>query len=275
MWTKLFLLAMFILMVVGAFRFEPARERTLIASRTSDGPRLRLMTWNIGYADLEKDTRAHNEDLKAVAETILRHDPDAVALQELTGEDQLKILLDHLNNRYIGAVARLGNADRIEAVLVKNTNAHFDDVPCGDKFALGATFHMDHIGRDVVLISAHTDAFVAAKRRDQIENIVEWGRKHTDNSIVFIAGDLNFEVSVKKGSNLFTDDPKHDSKTYNYLLKYFRDLGRDAGDTAINDRRIDYIFAPPEIVLLRRAEVLKGVAAGHMDHWPLLVEVAV
>jgi hypothetical protein len=30
---------------------------------------------------------------QAIAETILSNDPDAVALQELTGPDQLKILL--------------------------------------------------------------------------------------------------------------------------------------------------------------------------------------
>jgi hypothetical protein len=66
---------------------------------------------------------------------------------------------------------------------------------------------------------------------------------------------------------------QHDSEAYNHLLKYFRDLGREAGDTAINDRRIDYVFGPSETVLLKRAEVLKGDSVGHMDHWPLLVEV--
>ncbi|MBV9209527.1 MAG: hypothetical protein JOZ52_02795, partial [Acidobacteria bacterium] len=54
----------------------------------------------------------------------------------------------------------------------------------------------------------------------------------------------------------------------------FRDLGLDSGDTAINDRRIDYIFAPPERALLRRAQVLRDAAVGRMDHWPLVVEVA-
>ncbi len=57
-------------------------------------------------------------------------------------------------------------------------------------------------------------------------------------------------------------------------MKYFRDLGRDAGATTINDRRIDYLFGLPEVALLRRAEVLKAAAVGRMDHLPLLVEVA-
>ena len=42
---------------------------------------LRLLTWNIGYAEDEDDTRAHGIDLPAVAELILRQDADAVALQ--------------------------------------------------------------------------------------------------------------------------------------------------------------------------------------------------
>ena len=49
---------------------------------------------------------------------------------------------------------------------------------------------------------------------------------------------------------------------------------REAGKTALNDRRIDYIFGQPEVALLRRAEVLRDTAVGKMDHWPLLVEVA-
>jgi endonuclease/exonuclease/phosphatase family metal-dependent hydrolase len=80
-------------------------------------------------------------------------------------------------------------------------------------------------------------------------------------------------ATARNKTNLFTDDAKHDSESYAYLLKYFRDLGRDAGETSINDRRIDYVFGPPKTVSLRRAEVLRGTAVGRMDHWPLLVEV--
>ncbi len=89
---------------------------------------------------------------------------------------------------------------------------------------------------------------------------------------MFVAGDFNFEVT-RNQSNLFTDDAKHDSESYAYLAKYFRDLGRDAGETSINDRRIDYVFGPPESVSLGRAEVLRESAVGRMDHWPLVVQL--
>jgi endonuclease/exonuclease/phosphatase family metal-dependent hydrolase len=271
MWARILLAALCGLMIAGALHFKPVRERALLATRRTDGPRVRLMTWNIGYAELENDTRAQTKDLRAVAETILQHDPDAVAIQELMNDAQLQILLGYLGGRYKGRVARPGNADRVEAVLVKDNKASFEDVPGDENFALAANFHVGQ--QRLTLISAHADAFSAARRRAFTGAVVDWTRARDE--IVFIAGDFNFEVSAGDNSHLYTDNLKHDSESYSYLLKYFRDLGRDAGDTAINDRRIDYIFGPQEErVLLRRAEVLRGAAVGRMDHWPVLVEVA-
>ena len=274
MWAKLLLGALFLAMVGGAFYFDPVRERTLLGGRAADGPRLRLLTWNIGYDSFESDSRAHDQDLEAVAATILRHSPDAVALQELTGARQLDLLLGHLRGRYRGAVCRFGKTDRLEAALVKDREAHFEDIPTGDKYALGVTFQFRNELPKVVLVSAHADAFNAARRRAYTGDVVEWARARPEGAIVFVAGDFNFELNTRNTSNFYTDNLKHDSEAYSHLLKFFRDLGRDAGVTAVNDRRIDYVFGPPEVALLRRAEVLRGAAVGRMDHWPLLVEVA-
>jgi endonuclease/exonuclease/phosphatase family metal-dependent hydrolase len=274
MWVKLLLGALFLAMIGSAIHFDPVRKRALLGAKAVDGPRLRLMTWNIGYASLEDDSRAHTSDLQAVAETILSHNPDGVALQELAGAEQLEVLLRHLKRRYRGEISSFGNSDRIEAVLVKDREARFDQIPTGDSYALAATFNFRKDAPEIVLVSAHADAFNAARRRSFTGEVVDWARKRPANPIVFIAGDFNFEVNIRNRSNLFTDNLKHDSEAYSYLLKYFRDLGRDAGWTALNERRIDYIFGPPEVALLRRAEVLKGAAVGHMDHWPLLIEVA-
>ncbi|MDQ6653692.1 MAG: endonuclease/exonuclease/phosphatase family protein, partial [Acidobacteriota bacterium] len=260
--------------------------------RGPDGRRLRLISWNIGNGDLESDTRARAEDLPTVALVIKDNDADAVAIQELTGEAQLKLLLAHLENRYRGYVCSPGSADRVDAVLIKNgtpskdradrnersannnLGMRFNDVPAGDRFAAAATFRLHGDLPEIVLVSAHADAFSAARRRTFAADVVDWANRRTKSEIVFIAGDFNFEVSIRNKTNLFTDDAKHDSESYAYLLKYFRDLGRDAGETSINDRRIDYIFGPSEIGSLRRAEVLRGAAVGRMDHWPLLIEVA-
>ena len=284
MWLKLMLGTLFVLSLLAAFVVEPASKNELKRESNSDSRienanRLRLLTWNIGNGDLESDTRAHTGDLPAVAKVILDSDADAVALQELTGNDQLKLLLQQLKNRYSGFVSGSGGGDRVEAVLVKNNSgrgeagAIFSDVPAGDRFAAAATFRMRKDSPEFVLVSAHADAFSASRRRAFATDATNWTRSHSKSELTFIAGDFNFEVSTRNKNNLFTDDAKHDSESYAYLLKYFRDLGLDAGETSINDRRIDYVFGPVANVSLRRAEVLRSAAVGRMDHWPLLVEV--
>jgi endonuclease/exonuclease/phosphatase family metal-dependent hydrolase len=274
MWAKILLTALCLLMIGAAIYFDPSRQRSLLAAASSDGPHLRLMTWNIGYAELESDSRAHTEDLQSVADTILSNDPDAVALQELASAEQLKILLGYLRGRYSGALAPPGNSDRVEAVLVKDRNARFEKLPADGKFAIAAAFHPRPQLPEVVLVSAHADAFSAARRRKFTGEVVDWARNRARGSLVLIGGDFNFELDATDESHLYTDNVKDDSEAYSYALKYFRDLGRAAGYTAVNDRRIDYLFGPTELVLLRRAEVLRNAGAGHMDHWPLLIEVA-
>ncbi len=275
------------LVVKPAGRSEHGRTDNDDSAQTEN--RLRLLTWNIGNGDLESETRAHDEDLAAVAQVILDNDADAVALQELTGKEQLKLLLGHLKNRYRGYVSSRGSGDRVEAVLVKNqqepgerharvdrskSSVRFSDVPAGDKFAATAIFRLRPDLPDILLVSAHADAFSAARRRVFAAEVVDWTIGQMTDSFAFIAGDFNFEVSTRNQNNLFTDDAKNDSESYAHLLKHFQDLGRDAGETSINDRRIDYVFGPAANVSVRRAEVLRGAAVGRMDHWPLLIEVA-
>jgi len=277
MCAKLIVAALFIGSVVAALRFDPFRDRSLLGTRPAEGPHVRLMTWNIGYAGIEGDNRAHDSDLKTVADAILRVDPDAVALQELASPDQLQLLLDLLRRRYSGAISQFGASDRIEAVLVKDRDARFEDIKAGDRYSLASTFKIGSeqaTTHEIVMISAHADAFNSARRRVFTGDVVEWAEARPDSDIVFVAGDFNFELNAQKRSDLFTDNAKNDSESYSYILRYFRDLGREAGWTAINNRRIDYIFGPPEAALLRRASVIKDAGAPGMDHCPLVVEVA-
>ncbi len=271
MWVKVVLGLLFCLMIAGAFHFAQPREETKSSTQTQHS--LRLLTWNIGYAELEDDTRAHTKDFPAIAEVILKADPDAVALQELTGREQLKVLLRLLQGRYRGEVAERGQGDRFEAVLVKDTQAVFTPVAIGTRYALGATFRPHVDVPQVILLSAHADAFNAARRRSYTEGLMDWVRVHMQSTEVFIAGDFNFELKAANETNLYTDNVKHDSESYSHILGSFHDLGREAGDTAINDRRIDYIFGPARVERARRAEVLRNAAVGRMDHWPLIVEV--
>lgn len=273
MWVKLALLILFCLMIAGAVHFARPSASSNSASRSGVTDSLRLLTWNIGYAELEDDTRAHDRDLPAVADVIMRHDPDAVALQELTGNAQLNVLLGLLRGKYRGAVAQQGRGDRFEAILVKDANPTFVPVPAGSRYALGASFRPRPDTRQVLLLSAHADAFNAARRRTYTEALIDWAQTRVPSSDVFIAGDFNFELKAANETNFYTDNLKHDSESYSHILRYFRDLGREAGDTAINDRRIDYVFGPPSLKQVGRVEVLRSAAVGRMDHWPLVVEV--
>ena len=273
MWVKIVLALLFCVMVAGAVHFAQPRPPDDTQPSTETQHSLTLLTWNIGYAELEDDTRAHTKDLPAVAEVILKTDPDAVALQELAGKDQLRILLGLLKGRYRGEVAQQGQGDRFEAVLVKDTEATFTPVPIGTRYALGATFRSENNGPQVILLSAHADAFNAARRRSYTEGLMDWAQARMRSTEVFIAGDFNFELKAANETNLYTDNVKHDSESYSYILRNFKDLGRDAGDTAINDRRIDYVFGPARVQRAKHAEVLRDAAVGRMDHWPLVVKI--
>jgi len=99
----------------------------------------------------------------------------------------------------------------------------------------------------------------AARRRTYAAEVVDWTRAHTKSDLSFIAA-----ISIRgrhTNRNNFSLTTQNDSESYAYLLKYFRDLGLDAGETSINDRRIDYVLVGA-YVSLRRAEVLRTAAIG-------------
>src|SRR5262245_9601432 len=204
MWVKLVLLVLFCLMIAGAVYFAQPHQSAPSNSSANDSASLRLLTWNIGYAELEDDTRAHDKDLPAVAEVILREDADAVALQEMTGNAQLKTLLGLLHGKYRGAVAQQGRGDRFEAMLVKDAGARFIPVPVGDRYALGVSFKPGDDTQPVLVLSAHADAFNAARRRTYTEALMDWAEDRAQSSPVFIAGDFNFELNAGNETNLYT-----------------------------------------------------------------------
>jgi len=273
--AKIVLGALLVLMIAGTFYFNPGVDRTIVGQRNKPGAKLRLMTWNIGYADLDADNRAQNKDIPNIAEVILNNDPDIVALQEITGEAQLQFLLRRLRGKYKGAISPLGNDDRTVAVLAKDQAAIFETI----NTETGRTAIATHIklGEDkpsVTFISAHADAYNSKKRRTFVGDIVDWAQPKLSSDRVLIAGDFNLEVDLEKAEDSYSDNAKNDSESYNYLLKYFRDLGKDAGYTAVNNRRIDYIFGPSvDVAGVQDAKVLSEAAMGKMDHRPLVIDL--
>ena len=273
--AKIILAALLVLMIAGAFYFNPGVDRTIVGQRNKPGTKLKVMTWNIGYADLDADNRAQDKDIPNIAQVITDNDPDIVGLQEITGQAQLQMLLRHLHGKYKGAVSPLGGDDRTVAVLVKNPSAEFETITTtSGRTAISAHIKPAEDKPPVTFISIHADAYNSKKRRIFVGDIVDWARPKLDSDRVFIAGDLNLEIDPDKPEDLYTDSAKNDSEAYNYLLKYFRDLGREAGYTAVNNRRIDYIFGPSvDVAGIQEAKVISEAAMGKMDHRPLVVEM--
>ena len=168
---------------------------------------------------------------------------------------------------------RTESADLLCDFVYSVDRSPFGRLSVADRYALGAAFKPSGDTEQVLVLSAHADAFNAAHRRTYTEALIDWATARSQSSEVFIAGDFNFELKAANETNLYTDNLKHDSESYSHILRSFRDLGRTAGDTAINDRRIDYIFGPLKLEKTGRVEVLRNAAVGRMDHWPLLVEV--
>src|SRR5262245_64872530 len=91
-------------------------------------------------------------------------------------------------------------SDRVEAVLVKNTTAQFAAVPTFRAEAASASFHVRAGAqlREIVFISAHADAYSAARRRRYTEEVADWATARLKpGTIVLVAGDFNFELDRK------------------------------------------------------------------------------
>jgi len=273
--AKVTLAVLLVLMVAGTFYFDPGVDRSIVGQRNKPGTKLKVMTWNIGYADLDEDNRAHNKDIANIAEVILNNDADIVGLQEITGDAQLQMLLKHLGGKYRGAVAPLGNDDRTVAVLVKNRTVDFETITTETgRTAMAAHVQVAEDKPPITFISAHADTYNSKKRRIFVGDIVDWAQPKLSSDRVFIAGDLNLEIDPDKPEDLYTDNAKNDSEAYNYLLKYYRDMGKEAGYTAVNNRRIDYVFGPSvDVASVQEARVVSEAAMGKMDHRPLLIDL--
>jgi len=62
-------------------------------------------------------------------------------------------------------------------VLVKGRNARFEQVPADGKYAIaGVISSAPPVAREIVLMSAHADAFKAARRRVFTGEVVDWAR---------------------------------------------------------------------------------------------------
>lgn len=276
---KIFLLCMILLMFSAERALRPDDPRSALAPAIDlwgDGWRLRVLTWNVGRAYQGRDSRAQDEDLDKVVQVVEMEQPDVVALQELASEAQLEVLLAALEGTYQGYMTGASSTDRYTALLVKGTKIDFRHIPTStSRRATAAVFRLSKSLYEVCAISAHAHAWDPAQRRAYTRDLVDWARSQ-DFNVIFLAGDFNFESSVEAAADsLFTQDPRADGETYAYVTRYFRDLGREGGDTARLGRRIDFIFGRGGKLEVKRVAVLKGRGGRGMDHDPLVIDALI
>ena len=84
----------------------------------------------------------------------------------------------------------------------------------------------------------------------------------------------NVDLDLDKRRDLFSNDAYRDVESYNYVASALDDATRGTGSTAEPDRRLDYVFASPEL-LATAAGPWKGRRAGDMDHDPVVVDLTV
>jgi len=273
------LLAGLVLMWVSAHMLSPARSVVSLAPTidlTGGGWRIKVLTWNIGYAYGKGDSRAKDRDLDVVADLIRKELPHVVALQELAGRRQLDALLRDLEGEYQGFLDEGEDSDRHTAILVRAPKMQFRAIrTTTGRGASAAIFRVARSPLRVCAISAHAQAWDAAGRERYTDEIVDWAREKNFD-VVFLAGDFNFDVSsARGGGGLFSADSVRDGEAYAYVTRFFRDLGRDGGSTAAFSRRIDYIFGRGADLRVKRAEVLRGRRTGQMDHDPLVIDTVI
>jgi endonuclease/exonuclease/phosphatase family metal-dependent hydrolase len=227
-----------------------------------DGRELRLLTWNVGGARRGRPhgfVEAHRE---RVVDALRASDADLVFLQELGDFELLDGLVGLLGPEWSalrgpGGCALLTPHGPLERFRVSPARA------------LGAHLRFDELVIAAVCIHAH--AFASRERNQEIGHSLDDLMEEEADLHVF-AGDLNIDLDLDKRGDLFSDDLHADVETYNYVAQRLLDAARNSGPTAEPDRRLDYVFVTPSVIV-RKAGPWKGQRTGTMDHDPLVVDV--
>lgn len=280
---KCLLVAGLLVSLWGARAYRPTGSQLALAPAidlAGEGWALRVMSWNIGQAYDAGESRAQGGILERVAMVVEMERPRIVALQELAGADQLEALLARLEGKYQGYLNEAGDSDRYTAILVRvavdGLKVRFRTVRMrSGRDAAAAVFRLPRSQLRICALSIHADAWDPEARARYTRDLVDWGRRQ-DYDVIFLAGDFNLESGAgARGEALFTQSQETDSASYAYVTRHFRDLAIHGGDTALPERRIDYVFARGGQMKVRRVAVLKGQRVGRMDHRPLVVDTLI
>jgi endonuclease/exonuclease/phosphatase family metal-dependent hydrolase len=245
----------------GPIPFEPA-------SRPAGG--LRVVTWNVGGTGSGDGRPLEDDHVPAVAESLRLLDADLVFLQELRGRDQLAQIA-----RAVGRNVRFEvSEDSSGCVGVLAPRANLSALTTGDwegRRHLALLAHPEQ-GPALHIVVLHAHAWSARRRNREIGQALDLLVPATLTPARMLVGDLNVDIGRHGRNDLFTNDEPRDVASYNYVARHLRDVGEGQGPTAEPDRRLDYLFASPELRSVQ-AGPWHGRRVGDMDHHPLVADL--
>lgn len=248
-----------LLVGAGVWQLATWRNPTAVAQA---GAEVTVMTYNIqsGFA------RDNDWSLENTARTIEAQRPDVVMLQEVsrgwlvaTGADQLLWLADRLDMDVAWGAASddglWGNAILSRVTLRDASAVRFSSTQNLKRGAVRA--RIATASGDLWLVGTHLDnpSGAGAVRREQVDELLRFSQGRAP---ALVGGDFNADPS----------DPLFNVLSAAGLGDLGALLGPDA-ITSADGRRIDYIFATPEITLLN----LSIPDVWTSDHRPVVARV--
>jgi len=237
---------------------------------------VRVVTWNVGVTGGPAGAALPAVDVAAVAATLRDLDFDLACVLELADAAQARALAAAVGGEVRVLVSPYA---RPLALLVRRGDLALRSAPPAPPAAasrprrprLLAAWTPRGGASEVLVAALHATPWSAQARNAEVGALAEaLGR--AESVPAMLLGDLNLEAQVEGRQDVFSDDGYLDVETYGYLTRTLVDTGRTAGATAQPDRRIDYVFASPDLAVVG-AVVVRGRRRSTMDHDPLVVDL--
>lgn len=252
---------------------------------------LRIMTFNVRYSNVGKETREDRVDI--VSKTILDSEADSVGVQEATPEwmDDFKETLSE-KYAYVGVGRDDGdNEGEYSAIFYLKDKYTVEDSgtfwlsETPEKVSVGwdaactrictwAILVNKKTGEKYVHLNSHFDHVGVEARKNSVDMIVEKAKEYADLPVVFTA-----DMNVKQGSvdymsfvnSGILDDTKFIAPdTMDYLTYH------DTKPYALQDWIIDYVMINDKFDALSYKVVTEGIDGRFVsDHYPVYADIVI
>ncbi len=244
---------------------------------------LRAVTWNVGQELRERAAGLRGDQVGHVIDRLKQLGADVILLQELSDREQGRQIQAGLGSEWICEVSGSSGGRRL-AILVRNADIEIKARRLRSDSGSAMLALVDMHGRggsplSLAIGCVHAGAFSPEDRNELLGITRSLLDRHGEARLRLLGGDLNIDIDPDARRDLFSDDADLDVQTYNFLLQAGNglpglvDVTAGTGPTAEPDRRLDYIFATPEVAGEARAAVWRRQRVSGMDHDPVVVDL--